>query len=248
MIRNILENLNISYKSDVPVRNLTGMNQANVFSYVAYPSSIVQLTELGKQLEGISYDIFGGFTNTYICQSYKCDLAIVTTHVCDVDYKGNLCQVGCGYNLTKLGRELTRQGIGGFTGFVGIPGTVGAATINNSGAFKREMKDVVIGCNILTKSGEVKHYTNAMMNYKPRYSSLKGKRDFILLSVELDISKKEDPKELNLLLEKQQYVRKTKIDGSRKSLGSVFYAPSLGEIQKRHKLAFLFQANIKHSQ
>ena len=241
MIRSILEDLKVSYKVDVPVRSLTGMNQTNIFPLVAYPSSVDHLTELCRQLRGINYDIFGNLTNTYICQSYKCDLVIVTTHINDIVFKNNTVKVGCGYNLTKLSRELSQRGISGFTGFVGIPGTVGGAAINNSGAFKCEMKDVIIGCSVLTKEGEIKYYSNVMMNYRPRCSSLKGRRDFILLSVELDISKKADLSELNQTLAKQQFIRKNKIDGTRKSLGSVFYAPSLVEIQKRHKCAFLFK-------
>lgn len=243
MYAQILTNLGIKYKTDVPVKSLTGMNQTNILPLVAYPKSINELKHLILSADNFEdIDIFGGLTNTYIAQSFSKKLVIITTHICDyIIVDENTIRVGCGYNLTKLCKELMSKGIAGYIGFIGIPGTVGGATINNSGAFGVEMKDVVKGCHIITSNGHIKFLTNEDLKYMPRQSSLKGKRDYVLLSIDLDISKKGDIQNMERTLMQQKKIRAKKIDGKNKSLGSIFFAPSLKHIYNMHPFAVFFK-------
>lgn len=243
-IQMILEQLEIEYKKEIPIGRITRMWQVEILPLVAWPDSIDKLRKISIFClkNGIAFDTLGGLTNTYLCSSYSPELVILTGKVKDkIDLNNGIITVGCGYNLTKLSKDLTNRGIDGYVGFVGIPGTVGGATINNSGAFRSEMKNVVVGCHIIDSQGLEKYMTNVDLQYSPRHSILKGKRDFVLLSIDLITANMMSVEKLEQELNMYISVRKNKIDGKRKSLGSIFCSFTITEIMKRHPIAFFFK-------
>lgn len=238
-MKTYLEQQGIAYKECIPIKQITGMNQKGIIPLVAYPDSIEKLEILGREIlrRNLSFDILGGLTNTYLCESYKRDIVVITTKVQDINfYKASIC-VGCGYNLTKLSKELSAKGIAGYEGFIGIPGTVGAAAINNSGAFSSSMSKVVVGVNILTKWGG-RFVSNTDLQYKTRSSMLKkNTSEDVVLSVLLSTANKENIESLKHKINEISQCRKSHVDGKRKSLGSVFVAPTLKELHDHHKFA-----------
>lgn len=235
-----LDQIGIIYKTDVQMNQLTGMNQAGVIPLVAYPSSLQQMTALVKILikNDFTWEILGGLTNTYLCESFKRDIVISTRKLNQSHQLNGILAVECGCNLTYISKHLVEHGIAGYEGLVGIPGTVGAAAINNSGAFNCEMSFVVKGVLCISmKDGALKYLSKDELQYQKRNSILKGKKDFCVLRVDLDISQKCDAEELAILLRKNLEIRRTKVDGKRKSLGTVFIATSMKELYNRHRLA-----------
>ena len=239
----IIEFLNsnkIIFKENVPLEKITGMNLPGTLPVVAYPNSIAQLTILYKFILELqcSYEILGQLTNTYLCSYFKRDIVVITTNVRDLIRKNSIITVGCGYNLTKLARELAHQGIAGYEGLVGIPGTVGAAAINNSGAFTSSMSELVKDVHIIDKTGKEFDFTNKELGYSTRHSILKGNSFGLLVSVSLDISKLASPEELQHRIDHFSSIRKLKIDGSRKSLGSIIRGDTIQRLWDNHRIAF----------
>ena len=239
----ILHNLNIAFEENVPIEKLTSMNQKSILPIVAKPDSVTKLKELIQYCvkHHVVFDVLGGLTNTYLCESYYKKLVIVTTFVCDKEIDVNTVVCGCGYNLTKLAKECINLGIAGYEGFVGIPGTIGAATINNSGAFGSSMSKIVKSVKLILLDGIEVEYSNSQLEYENRNSLLKREHLGYILSVTMDISNREDFDLLQLKLKELTTIRKKTIDGYRKSLGSVFVSTSLNELYKRHRLAFLLR-------
>ena len=236
-----LKQKDISYKENMPLAKLTGMNVQGLLPVVAYPDTIEKLSALYKFVvsRGRSYEVLGGLSNTYLPNNYCRDIVIVTTRVRTLEKvnEENIC-VGCGYNLTKLSRELSTKSITGYEGFIGIPGTVGAAAINNSSAFNSSMSKVVVSVDILTNGGGILTMYNKDMNYSTRTSVLKEhKIDGIVLSVTLNTKNNDNLENINARIQKVVQIRKEKIDGHRKSLGSIFVATTMSEIAKRHRIA-----------
>ena len=111
-----------------------------------------------------------------------------------------MIRCGCGYNLMKLSKYCINNGIAGYEGFIGLPGTVAGAAINNAGSYGSVISYVVKKVEIFTTECETKWITNDQMGYKHRNSYLKtGDLKGIVLSVEFDTSIKEDK---SILLEK----------------------------------------------
>ena len=243
-MRDFLMQKQIPYKESVMIGQLTGMNQKGTLPLVVYPDSINKLKNLMIEIweRGINYDILGGLSNTYLCESYYRDIVIITTYVRDYIHQYKSILIGCGYNLTKLSNELSNEGIAGYEGFIGIPGTVGAAAINNSGAFTSSMSKVVLGILLLNEKGDEEFLNKEQLQYNTRNSLLKRNlKRGVVLAVTLDISKKTDTKSLIEKINMFKKIRKEKIDGKRKSLGSIFVSSTLHNLYKHHRIAILLK-------
>lgn len=135
----------IPYKEYIPLSNFTGMNQIGILPLIVYPETIEQLKSIYLKAitDKLSFDILGGITNTYLSNNYQRDIIIVTTKLKGIEKTNETIWVECGYSLTKIAWELSSEGITGYEGFIGIPGTIGAAAINNSGAFNTSISNIV---------------------------------------------------------------------------------------------------------
>lgn len=246
MITFLAEN-HIPYKEHVPLSTFTGMNHIGILSLIAYPYTIEQLKiiYLKAVTNKLSFDILGGITNTYLSNNYQRDIVIVTTKLKGMEKKDDTIWVECGYSLTKIARELSLDGITGYEGFIGIPGTIGAAAINNSGAFDASISNVVKKVKILTPKGNITCLTNEELKYSPRNSILKRCIEKgVVLCVELDTANKDKIDNIQNRIKVYTTFRKKHIDGKRKSLGSVFLSSTLKEIAKRHKVAIFMKKII----
>ena len=240
-----LKRLGITFQVDVPIRQLTGTNQPGVLPLLAVPDSCEKMCQLCEYVvaERLTYEIIGGITNTYFCEGFMRDIVILTRHLRHITFHDDgSFTAECGYGLSKLAKEMIDKGYAGFEGLAGIPGTVGAAVINNSGAFGCEMKDVVEQCQVFSlKDGKMRTLTKEELDFSPRHSSLKGKTGYCLLSVTFTPPHKSryTTEELQATMRRNMEIRRTKIDGKRKSLGTVFVASTMPELYKRHRLAML---------
>ena len=241
-MRETLKRLGITFHTDVPIRQLTGINNSSVLPLLAMPDSCEQMCQLCGYVAArrLSYEIVGGITNTYFCEGFTRDIVILTRHLNHIIFHDDgSFTAECGYGLSKLAKEMIDKGYAGFEGLAGIPGTVGAAVINNSGAFGCEMKDVVEQCQVFSlKDGKTRTLTKEELDFSPRHSSLKGKTGYCLLNVTFRTHKSRyTAEELQAIVRHNMEIRRTKIDGKRKSLGTVFVASTMPELYHRHRLA-----------
>lgn len=239
-----LKRFGITFQVDVPIRQLTGINQPGVLPLLAMPDSCEKMCQLCEYViaERLTYEIIGGVTNTYFCEGFMRDIVILTRHLRHITFHDDgSFTTECGYGLSKLAKEMIDKGYAGFEGLAGIPGTVGAAVINNSGAFGCEMKDVVKECQLVSmEDGRLITRTNEELRFSTRSSSLKGKSDYCLLNVTFKAVHTKAPREeLQAIMRRNMEIRRTKIDGRRKSLGTVFVASTMHELYDRHRLAML---------
>ena len=245
-LKDFLNDNRISYIENVSLQKLTGMNLLGTLPLIAYPESIYQLEILYKWIVNtdFSYEVLGGLTNTYLKENFRRDLVIVTTKVRDINFADNKIVVGCGYGLSSISKKLTRDGYDHFCGLVGIPGTIGAAAINNSGAFGDSMSQVVSSVTIMDNKGIEHELTSLELSFSPRRSKLKFNNFGVVLSVTLYLKKATDCDSLLKKMNSYQELRRKLIDGHRKSLGSIIAGYSLQELWKRHKFANIIRKII----
>jgi UDP-N-acetylmuramate dehydrogenase len=87
----------------------------------------------------------------------------------EVKREGEVLLVGAAMldvNLAKLSASMGRAGLEFMSG---IPGTVGGALAMNAGAYGREVKDVLIKAEAVTRAGEVIEVSVADMHYSYRH-------------------------------------------------------------------------------
>jgi UDP-N-acetylmuramate dehydrogenase len=68
--------------------------------------------------------------------------------------------------------ESAERGLSGFEYFIGIPGTIGGAIKMNAGAYGQEVKDHLISCEVITRSGEQRTKTLTQLGFTYRTSTL----------------------------------------------------------------------------
>lgn len=86
---------------------------------------------------------------------------------------GELVTVGAGVADVKLASAAAMASLAGFSFLRGIPGAVGGALKMNAGAFGGEIKDILIACEGIDRSGALRRFTAAEMGFSYRRSSVK---------------------------------------------------------------------------
>ncbi len=86
----------------------------------------------------------------------------------------NNCELAAGAACLDINAALFAcdHGLAGLEFLSGIPGTLGGAVRMNAGAYGAEIKDVLIECEIVLRSGEIKTLSAAECGFSYRRSSL----------------------------------------------------------------------------
>ena len=151
-------------------------------SYMAYPENTKELIKLITYLKdnNIKYKVLGGGANLIFTKDYD-GVLIKLDHFDKLKIDDTKVTVGAGYNLIKLATKLCKMGLTGIEFATGIPGTVGGAIFNNSGAYKSDMGYIVESIIVLTPDLEIKKLYNHDLNYHYRTSFLKENPGYICL-------------------------------------------------------------------
>ncbi|NBV57124.1 MAG: UDP-N-acetylmuramate dehydrogenase [Bacteroidetes bacterium] len=162
------QNLNLSLK------------KFNTFGIDVSAKNVIYLTEL-KQLDHISNledcFIIGGGSNILLTKNIDRPVIINQTKgICTVNEDEDYIElaVASGENWHEFVMYCIQKGYGGIENMSLIPGSVGAAPMQNIGAYGREIKDVltyVSAVNIETK--EIKKFTNPECEFGYRESIFK---------------------------------------------------------------------------
>lgn len=90
----------------------------------------------------------------------------------EMNIEGEKLCVGTGALDIHTAAFARDHNIAGLEFLCGIPGTIGGAVAMNAGAYGREMKDVLIEAEIVTREGEIKRLSNAELKFSYRKSQL----------------------------------------------------------------------------
>ncbi len=228
MIKKLLEILkdqNIIYEKNVSLKEKTWLKRGGTAKLWIQPENKDMLLFIIRFLydNHINFEIVGNTSNCYFTENYDPIVIISTLKVCDFEINNGTLICGCGYNLKKLSKFCIENGIAGYEGFIGIPGTVGGAAINNSGARGYVISQVVTRVEIVTTSGKIKWIGNNQLGYKHRYSTLKSLRvKGTVLSVEFDISRRDDKSVMLKKAENYLIHRRVNQENKYLNLGSIF--------------------------
>lgn len=164
-------------------------------SCMVFPENTNDLIKLIKYLKdnSVKYKIIGGGSNLIFEHDYD-GVLIKLDNFDKLEIKDTKVTVGAGYNLMKLAIKLCKLGLTGIEFATGIPGTVGGAVFNNSGAYKSDMGYIVESIKVLTPNLEIKTLYNHDLKYHYRTSFLKDNPEYICLeaNIVLKHGKKEE--------------------------------------------------------
>lgn len=189
------------------------------------PNNLAKLVRLLKYLKDkkIKYKILGSGSNL-IFDGYYDGVLISLAEFKDLKIKDTKITVQAGHNLMALALKLSRMGLTGIEFATGIPGTVGGAIYNNSGAYKSDMGYIVESILVIDPNLELKRIYNKDLDFHYRTSYLKEHNDYICLEANI-ILEKGNKEEIKDIIEDRKKRRIMSQPLEYPSAGSVFRNP-----------------------
>lgn len=210
---------------DVSLVKYTTYKLNNKADYMVFPENIDDLIKLIKYLKEnkIKHKIIGGGSNLIFKNDYK-GVLIKLDNFNKLVIDDTKIKVESGYNLIKLALKVSKLGLTGMEFATGIPGTVGGAIFNNSGAYKSDMGYIVESITVLTPNLEIKKLYNKDLNFHYRTSYLKENENYICLDATI-ILKHGNKDEILSVIEDRKMRRLMSQPLEYPSAGSVFRNP-----------------------
>lgn len=149
-----LDRSNISYLSNVNLRDYSYFKTGGSVQLIIFPSSLNEMTSSLSYLykKNIKFKIIGSTSNLLFLDDITYSCFVCTSKLKNVSLSEKMLVADVGAMLPDLSRFCLSKSITGFEGFEGIPGTVGAAVFMNAGAYGYEIKDVLIGVDVVNLS------------------------------------------------------------------------------------------------
>ena len=241
MIKNFFDNLNITYKEDISLRNYNTYRVNTICKYLVFPGTIEELKKIISFLKenGIKYYVLGNGSNVIFAMDYYDGVIIKLDHFNNFEYNGNLVSAGAGCSLIKLSLDTIEHGLSGMEFSTGIPGSVGASVAMNAGAYNEDMSCILKEATILTPENEIVKMTNKDLEFSYRNSFLKRNKKYIVLSATFEL-KEGDTETMKKIVEERKQKRIATQPLDLANAGSVFRNP-----EGNHAGALIEKANLK---
>ncbi|HZW61214.1 MAG TPA: UDP-N-acetylmuramate dehydrogenase [Candidatus Babeliales bacterium] len=168
--------------------------KARYFINVQNREELQQLLNL-ENYRSVSKFILGEGSNTLFTKDYPglvIKMTIKGIQIIDEDMKHIWIEAGGGENWHDFVMYCVNQGYAGIENLSLIPGTVGAAPIQNIGAYGAELSDVLFQLTAINiQTGSVHTFTNEACHFSYRDSIFKNalKDQYIIVSVILRLNK-----------------------------------------------------------
>lgn len=185
--------------------------------------------------EGMPVTIIGGGSNLLIDDDGLRGLVIVSK--VSGERSGGLVKVvdegdsvvltvGAQAPLSWVGRFASERGLAGMDWGVGLPGTIGGATVNNAGAHGTEQKDHLVSARVLMPDGDVRELDRQWLNPTYRNTTIKAMprpRGHFVLDVTMRLPRGDRDELVRLADEHAAYRKATQPTGA--CAGSTFANP-----------------------
>lgn len=122
----------------------------------------------------------GGSNSIFLDQGLEATVIRYYNETCEIKQYGNYLVVPACCLLDSLALFAAEKGLAGLEFANGIPGTVGGAISGNSGAFGRQIADVISSVRIFTQQCTIREVQTADMKFDYRFSRLQSSREVAL--------------------------------------------------------------------
>ncbi len=169
--------------------------RAKYFISVRTEEEVYRLFDPGSMIRGERLLILGGGSNILFTDDFdglvvKMDLKGIQTMQDQADYAE--IKVSAGENWDGLVQHCVQRHLGGLENLSLIPGTVGAAPVQNIGAYGAEIRDVLIEVNCWDRWSSqvvVLPAEDCQLGYRNSIFKTSAKDRYVILSITLRLSK-----------------------------------------------------------
>ena len=226
MIKSFFDNLNITYKEDISLKNYNTYRLNTISKFLVFPKTVDELRHILKYLKEnkIKYYLLGNGSNIILSMNYYDGVMIKLDSLNEIIYKDNLVTAGAGCSLIKLSLDTIEKGLSGMEFSSGIPGCVGASVAMNAGAYNSDISTILKEVTILTPDNEIVIMKKEELDFEYRNSFLKKNKDYIVISTTFELEKGNIDEMKELITErKKKRVASQPLDMP--NAGSVFRNP-----------------------
>lgn len=168
---------------------------ARYFGLIASSDDVSDIVNFAKENQ-LPFVVLGGGCNTLapdgVLDVVIGKMAIIGTRI-HKDFDTSVqVEFGAGMNWDDIVEWSVSEGLSGIEALSGIPGSVGAAPIQNIGAYGTELSKVFVSCRaISTETGKEFHISLADCDFDYRNSNFKRySGQYVITHVTLELSKK----------------------------------------------------------
>ena len=174
--------------------------------------------------EHVPYLVIGAASNTLFAAAELPGLTIkLGTEKLAIE--GSRVIVSGGYLMPKLAADTAKAGRTGLEFGAGVPGTVGGSVVGNAGAFGREVKDGLIGADLIDPHGRIQSLGAAECRFAYRDSIFKSLMRGWVVRLATFETGEGDPSSIRARIKEVQRHRRETQPIEKRSLGSTFKNP-----------------------
>jgi UDP-N-acetylmuramate dehydrogenase len=190
--------------------------------YFAEPTTVDELIGLIKRFkeQDLPIRLIGDGTNLLVPTQGVQGLVIQLSApaFCKIDIDGNRMVAGCGTKISHFVASAVREGLAGPEQLVGIPGTLGGALHNNTGAHGVDIGTWVESAEVITRAGERIVRGKDSLSFSYRQSSL---TELVILSATFEFES-ESVEHLTRQMQKLWIVRRASQPASDENSAFIF--------------------------
>jgi UDP-N-acetylmuramate dehydrogenase len=185
----------IEIKKNIPLAPYTTFKIGGPAKYFAEAKSVEEIEELCRWAKKEKVPIFalGGGSHVLISDKGFGGLVIKIKNS-NFKFRNSELYADAGVSLAKIVAETAGKGLSGLEWAIGIPGTVGGAVCDNSGAYGKEIADIFESAEVFDlKKMSVCEFKREDCSFRYRESIFKNNSDLIIVSAIIKLEKGGDP-------------------------------------------------------
>lgn len=177
LLEDFLNSNSIHYEKDVELKKKTWIHRGGMCSIFITPNESEKLLDAAQFLyaNNIKFLIVGHTSNIYITNECNIDVVLNTARCNKYEIINNTIICECGVSVSRIAKDLTKQGIAGFEHLYELPGTIAGAIHNNSSCLSNSISSLLISATVITEDGRVSEMSHEDFKFKYRTSVMKDK-------------------------------------------------------------------------
>lgn len=216
-----LKSHSIAYETDVSLKKRTWIHRGGLAGLLISPSSAEELEKVVTFLyvNHIKFLLIGHTSNLYILNESNIPVVVSTAKCRKYSLQGDKLYCESGVGVMYLSKQMIAVGVKGFEYLSGLPGTIGAALVNNSSCRDNSISEILISAKVVLKDGTSRMFHPNDFKFEFRNSAFKnGEIEGTIISATLS-AQKGDAVKLQKMAEENDRNRAIRLEGHAKNLG-----------------------------
>jgi UDP-N-acetylmuramate dehydrogenase len=211
----------IQYETNVSLKKRTWIHRGGIAELFITPVNAEELEIVVSFLysQSIRFQLIGHTSNLYILNSCNIPVVVSTSKCRNYSLENGMLYCEAGVGVISLSKQMIKHGINGFEYLTGLPGTIGAAIVNNSSCRDNSIAQLLVSAKVIMNDGSIRTFFPQDFNFKFRMSVFKKHEvDGTIISA---ILKAEigDANKLQKIAEDNDKDRAIRLEGHAKNLG-----------------------------